>query len=104
MANRIVYVVCAEGEEQLADQLAGPLKKAGYEVAHNGTVTVGESLVDEAQRALAHGAAIVLSATAKAVGSAWAHQSVNAAQGDGSIRVFVVQRERQAYVAQLAMN
>lgn len=104
MLRRVVYVVCAAGEESLAQQLAGPLQKAGYEVAHNGTIAVGESLVGEAEKALTSGAPIILCATAKAVGSAWAHKIVNAAHGDGGVRVFVVKMERQAFVDQLALD
>ena len=40
-----MYVLCAEGEEALAEQLAQPLRDAGYDVTRGGTVTVGESLV-----------------------------------------------------------
>jgi len=104
MPGRAVYVVCAENEEALAERLAGPLRTAGYEVAHNGTIAVGESRLGEAEKALASGSPIVLCATAKAIGSAWAHQIINAAQGRVPTRVFVVQMERQAYVEPLALG
>ncbi|HEX2743931.1 MAG TPA: tetratricopeptide repeat protein [Streptosporangiaceae bacterium] len=104
MPRRVVYVVCAAGEESLAEQLAGPLQEAGYQVAHNGTIAVGESLVGEAEKALTSGSPIILCATAKAVGSAWSHKIVNAAHGDGGVRVFVVKMERQAFVDQLALD
>ena len=53
MHSQTIYIVCAEGEEKLAEELlARPLHKAGYEVTHAGTVMVGESLVGEAQKAL----------------------------------------------------
>lgn len=104
MPRQAVYIVCADGDEELANQLTGPLRGAGYDVAHHGTIAIGESLVGEAQRALASGSPIVLCATAKAVGSAWAHQIVNAAHSDGPMRVFVVQMEKQAFVKQLAMD
>ena len=97
-------MVCADGEEELAEQLARPLRDAGYDVAHNGTISVGESLVGEAQRALTSNSPIVLCATVKAAGSAWAHQVVNVAHRDGPVRVFVVQMEKQAFVKQLAMD
>jgi len=104
VGRQVIYVVCAEGEEELAERLAEPLKEAGYDVAHNGTIAVGESLIGESEKAVASGAPIVLCATARAVGSAWAHRIVNAAHSGGLVRVFVVQMERQAYVDQLALD
>ncbi|MGW1680910.1 tetratricopeptide repeat protein [Saccharopolyspora sp. NPDC002376] len=104
MGRQPVHVVCAEGEEPLAEQLAGPLREAGYSVTHQGTIGVGESLVGTATKALASGSPIVLCATTRAVGSAWAHQIVNAGHSEGVHRVFVVQMERQAYVEQLAIQ
>jgi predicted HTH transcriptional regulator len=104
VSQQPVYIVCADGDDELANQLTDPLCEAGYTVVHNGTIAIGESLVGEAQRALASGSPIVLCATAKAVGSAWAHQIVNAAHSDGPTRVFVVQMEKQAFVKQLALD
>jgi tetratricopeptide (TPR) repeat protein/transcriptional regulator with XRE-family HTH domain len=104
MRGRVVYVVCAEGEEALADQLAAPLKHAGYEVAHNGTIAIGESRLAEAEKAIASGSPIVLCATARAIGSAWSHRIINAAHSGNPVRVFVVQMERQAYVEPLALD
>lgn len=104
MPGQTVYVVSAEGEETLAERLAEPLREAGYQVTHNGTVAVGESLVDEAAKALESGSPIVLCATARAAGSQWAHRIVNAGHKDGPIRVFVVQMEKQAYVDHLALK
>jgi Putative ATP-dependent DNA helicase recG C-terminal len=102
--RQVVYVVCAEDEEELAGNLAEPLKEAGYEVAHNGTIAIGGSRIGEAEKAVASGAPIVLCATARAIGSAWAHRIVNAAHSGGVVRVFVIQMERQAYVEQLALD
>ena len=105
MHSQTIYIVCAEGEEKLAEELlARPLHKAGYEVTHAGTVMVGESLVGEAQKALASGSPIVLCATTRAAGSQWAHHIVNASHTSGPIRVFVVQMEKQAYVDHLALK
>jgi len=95
MGDRTVYVVCAEGEGSLAEQIAAPLRTAGYLVTHEGTVAVGESLIGEAAKALGSGAPIVLCATRKAVGSAWAHQITNAGHSGGHPRVFVVQMEKR---------
>lgn len=99
---QIVYIVCAEGEESLARELAAPLGKAGYDVAHNDTVSVGDSLIGAANAAVASGAPIVLCATVKSVGSTWSHQIVNA--GRVNNRVFVVLMEKSAYVEHLSMN
>ncbi|MEV8437509.1 tetratricopeptide repeat protein [Actinosynnema sp. NPDC051121] len=104
MDRQPVYIVHAEGEESQAELLAHPLREAGYDVTHNGTVVVGESLIGSAMRAVTGGAPIVLCATARATGSAWAHQIVNAGHADGPTRVFVVQMERQAYVEHLALR
>src|SRR5689334_22059430 len=102
MPRRVVYIVCAEGEEAQVALLADPLERVGYEVAHNGTIAVGQSLIGGAVKAITSGSPVVLCATAKAVGSTWAHRITNAAHGSG--RVFVVQMERQAHVEQLALG
>ena len=47
-----VLIACARGEEEWAEKLAAPLREAGYDVAHRGTVLVGESEVGEAIRHL----------------------------------------------------
>ncbi|MDQ3224525.1 MAG: hypothetical protein M3Q75_13815 [Gemmatimonadota bacterium] len=105
MHRQTIYIVCAEGDEELAEEkLAEPLHKAGYEVTHAGTVMVGESLFGEAQRALELGSPIVLCATTKAVGSKGARLIVNAGYAGGLIRVFVVQMEEQADVEYMAMK
>src|SRR5215472_6371371 len=83
MTRRVVYVVCAEGDDALAAQLAGPLHEAGYEVAHNGTIAIGESRLSEAEKAIASGLPIILCATARAVGSGWSHRIINAAYEGG---------------------
>lgn len=104
MSRRTVYVIYGDGEDALAEELVRPLRAAGYDVAHHGTVEVGNSLVDAAAQALASNCPIVLCATARAVGSAWAHRIAGAAHIDGHVRVFVVQMEQQAYVEQLALK
>jgi hypothetical protein len=104
MSGRAVYIATAEGEEMLAERLAGPLRDAGYNVAHNGTITIGESQVGEATKILASGSPIIVCATVRAVGSTWTHKIVNAAHVYSDMRVFVVQMEKQAYVEQLALK
>ncbi|MFJ3926708.1 tetratricopeptide repeat protein [Streptomyces sp. NPDC090022] len=98
-----VYIVAAPGEEPHAETLAGPLREAGYDVTHNGTVLVGDSIVGEATRALGRGAPVVLCATYRAVGSEWTHKIVNAAH-TGPPRVFVVQMDEGVHIAPLAVN
>jgi len=94
-----VLIAHAEGEEHLAEQLAEPLRSAGYEVAHQGTVLVGESVVEEASKVLSLGGPVVLCGTVEAVGTGWAHRLVNAARRHSSgVRVFPVQMEKKAYL------
>ena len=45
-----VLIAHAEGEDDLADLLADPLRQAGYEVAHQGTVLVGESVLEQVSK------------------------------------------------------
>jgi hypothetical protein len=73
-------------------------------VTHNGTITIGESLVGEAAKIISSGSPVVLCATARAVGTALTHQIINAAHVEGTARVFVVQMEAHAYVDQLALK
>jgi hypothetical protein len=105
MTRRVVYIVGADGDEELTEHLAGPLRDAGYTVVHNGTVAVGESLVGVAEKAITSASPIILCATVKALGSSWAHGVVNAARSSHSpTKVFVMQMERQAYTDQLALD
>jgi hypothetical protein len=99
-----VLIAHAEGEESIAEQLATPLRKAGYEVSHAGSVLIGESVVEEASRLLSGGAAVVLCGTVKAIGTGWAHRLVNAARQFPGVRVFPIQFEKDAYVQQLAFD
>jgi len=99
-----VLIAHAEGEEHLAEQLAEPLRSAGYEVAHQGTVLVGESVVEEASKVLSLGGPVVLCGTVKAVGTGWAHKLVNAARRNSGVRVFPVQIEKDAYLEAIAFE
>lgn len=80
-----VLIAHADGEEHLAEELADPLRKAGYDVAHRGTVLVGESIVEEASKVLNLGGPLVLCGTVKAVGTKWGRRLVNAASTSGLI-------------------
>ena len=57
--GRPVVIAHADGEEEHAERLAEPIRAAGYEVVHRGTVLVGESLLAEAGRALADRKSVV---------------------------------------------
>ena len=104
MDRQVVYVLAADGEDALADELSLPLSAAGYAVVHNGTVAVGNSLIAEATKAVAANSPVVLCATPLAVGSAWTHQIVNASRVGGPPRVFVVLMDANAYVDQLSVQ
>ncbi len=93
-----VLIAHAKGEEELAEQLAGPIRAAGYDVAHEGTVLVGESVVVEASKLLSVGVPVILCGTVRAVGTKWGRQVVSAARRHAGVRVFVVQMEEEADV------
>ena len=99
-----VLIAHADGEEQLVEQLAGPIRNAGYEVAHRGTVMVGESVTGEASKVLSTGGPVVLCGTVRAMGTGWAHRLVNAARRHPQVRVFAVQMEKEAYLDQLSLD
>ncbi|GIF73696.1 NACHT domain-containing protein [Asanoa siamensis] len=100
-----VLIAHAHGEEDLAEELAGPIRAAGYEVHHGGTVLVGDSLVEEAQQLLNAGAPVVLCGTIKAVGTSWARRVVNAARAASrQNRVFVVQMEEDADTDSISLD
>lgn len=99
-----ILIAHAAGEEHRADELAEPLRRAGYSVAHRGTVLVGESVVEEASKVLSLGGPVVLCGTVEAMGTGWAHRIVNAARQYARVRVFPVQMEETAYVEPLALD
>jgi len=99
-----ILLAHARGEESLAEQVAEPLTAAGYEVVYDGTVLVGESLVEEVSKALGVGSPVVLCGTVKALGTGWAHKVVNAARAYSGIRVFALQMEEDAYLQQLSLD
>jgi hypothetical protein len=99
-----VLIAHAPGEEQLAEQLAEPLRQAGYEVAHRGTVLVGESIPEETSKILSTGGPVVLCGTVKAMGTKWARRVVNAARQHSGVRVFIVQMEEDADVEAVSFD
>jgi hypothetical protein len=85
-----VLIAHAKGEEDLAEKLAGPIRDAGYEVAHGGTVMVGESFIEQNSKALNAGSPVVFCGTSKAVGTRAARLIVNAARQNYQTRIFCV--------------
>lgn len=104
VSQQRIYVLCAEGEEELAEQIAGPLREAGYDVTHAGTVAVGDSQIWSVTNLLMTGAPLVVCGTMKAVGSNWANRIAFAAHSNGDNRVFVVQMDGRAHIKQLAVE
>jgi len=99
-----VLIAHAPGEEALAEQLAEPIRAAGYEVAHRGTVMVGESVVADAAKILSLNGPVVLCGTVRAMGTSWARRVVNAARPYTGVRVFIVQMEEEADVESIAFG
>ena len=99
-----VLIAHAKGEQELAEQLAEPIRAAGYAVAHEGTVLVGESVVAEASKLLSEGVPVVLCGTVRAVGTKWARQVVNAARlNNRGVKIFIVQMEGEEADAAIAV-
>ncbi|MBL7493047.1 toll/interleukin-1 receptor domain-containing protein [Frankia sp. AgB1.9] len=97
-----VVLATAPGEGALAEAVAGPLRGAGYAVWHEGEVLVGESLVEEAARALMAGGPVVLCGTVRAVGTRFARRLVRAAQARSDrVRVFPLLMDSEADVESL---
>ncbi|MGV8174515.1 MAG: HEAT repeat domain-containing protein, partial [Methanothrix sp.] len=97
-----ILIAHAEGEEAIAESIAEPLRNAGYEVAHQGTVLVGESIEEEASKVLELGGPVVLCATVNAIGTGMPNRLVRAAQIQDRKRVFVIQIEKGAYIEGIA--
>jgi HEAT repeat protein/GTPase SAR1 family protein len=99
-----VLIAHAVGEEQLAEDLAEPLRQVGYEVAHRGTVLVGESFSNEASKVLSTGSPVVLCGTIKALGTKWARRIVTGAKQNHRARVFCVQMDEDADVETIGFD
>lgn len=93
MHQRSVYVVTDDQESSLADELVGRLEREGYEVISNRTVSVGESVVSAAARAIHEQVPVVLCATKRAVGSNWTQRIADAARMTDRGCVLIVQME-----------
>jgi predicted NACHT family NTPase len=100
-----VLIANAEGEEKQAEKLAGPIRDLGYEVWHQGKTLVGESIIEEATKALLAGGPIVVCAIITAMGTGLVHRLVNAAGlNSPRPRVFVVQMEKAVYLQPLLLH
>lgn len=99
-----VLIAHAKDEAGLAEKLAEPIRAAGYDVAHEGTVLIGESVVSEASKLLSEGVPVVLCGTVRAVGTKWGRLVVNAARRHLGVRIFVVQMEEEADVDIVAFD
>ncbi|HYN77568.1 MAG TPA: NACHT domain-containing protein, partial [Lamprocystis sp. (in: g-proteobacteria)] len=99
-----VLIAHAKGEERLAEQLAGPIRAAGYEVSHEGTLLVGESVVREATRLLGDGAPLVFCGTTSAMGSRWTRKLAEAARANPGTRIFAVQMDPDADIEAISLD
>ncbi|MEH2339071.1 hypothetical protein [Nostoc sp.] len=102
--NWHIYIVHAKQEEKLAEKLEKDIREAGYEeIAHRGTVMVGEGYIAEASKALSTGGPVILCGTCKAMGSNWVELIVNAARDRtfDEPRIFCLQMEEDANVNRL---
>ena len=100
-----LWIVHARGEEDRAEWLAASLRAAGYDVGHDGTTLVGESLMGAAAAAIARGGPIVVCGTVRAAGSLWCEHVINAARTEGAPpRVFVVRIDTDANLRHLAFD
>ncbi len=99
-----VLLAHAEGEESLAEQIAGPLRRAGYGVVHYDTLLVGQSLAEEASKAIAEGSPVVICGTVKAAGTGWAYRLVNAARKHSGVRIFALKMEEDAFLDLLTLD
>ncbi|MBP5973974.1 HEAT repeat domain-containing protein [Brasilonema sp. CT11] len=93
-------------EEDLAKELEEPIRAAGYEVAHQGTILVGESFTQETLKILNQGSPVVLCGTSRAIGTKWTKHIVNAAKNQyrGQVRVFCLQMDEDADVESVGFN
>lgn len=99
-----VLIAHAKGEEELAEQLAVPIREAGYEVTHEGTLLVGQSVVREATKLLGEGSPLVICGTEKAMGSRWTKKLAQAARVASGTRLFAVQMEEDADVEAISLD
>jgi hypothetical protein len=101
--TRKVLIAHAKNDIALAEELAEPLRDAGYMVSTDATILIGESLIEEASRVLNDGGPVILCGTSSAIGSRWTRMLVGAAIGH-KLRVYAVQMEEDADVEALSFD
>ncbi|MBO9202084.1 MULTISPECIES: hypothetical protein [Niastella] len=99
-----ILIAHARGEDTLAEQLAAPLIKEGYEAVHIGTIAISESIIEELSKCLTEKTPVLFCATYKAVASKWARHLVNAARNIPGVRVFALQMDEEVYMEQLILD
>lgn len=99
-----VLIVHAKNEEHFAEKLAAPLRTAGYQVTHEGTLLVGESVIAEATKLLRRGAPLVICGTTKAMGSRWTRKLAEAARAIPGTRIFAVQMDEDADIEAISLD
>jgi HEAT repeat protein len=99
-----VLIAHAPGEEARAEPIARALRQAGYDAVHEGTVIVGESVVDAASALLGAAAPLVVCGTVRAMGTAWPRRLTAAARRHPGVRIFVLRMDEEAYVEAVAFD
>ena len=91
----VALIAHADGDEEIANEFAQPLRDRGYNVDCRGFAEIGESILARENRALRRGGPIVLCGTRRAAGSESIKNLVNAAKfdADADVRVFPVKLE-----------
>ncbi|WP_285741876.1 tetratricopeptide repeat protein [Lentzea sp. NBRC 105346] len=93
-----VLIAVADGEQSVARQLIGPLRARGHKVSET-MLTLDQTGVATAVRALESGALLVVCATVRAIGTRWTREIIDGGDRD---RIFVVQLEADADVTHFA--
>lgn len=98
-----VLIAHAKGEEAVAEKLAEPIRAAGYNVAYDGSVDIGDSQIGSASKFLSQYVPVVVCATINAMGTRWTKQVANAARNAGA-KVFIVEMEQGVDTDAIAFN
>ncbi len=99
-----VSIIIAHDEDEgaLAEELASPLRVAGYQVVHEGTVMVGDSIVGTLNQKLASGAIVVVCGTKAALGNPWPKHLAHTARSHGNRRLYLAKMHPRADAELLA--
>jgi hypothetical protein len=99
-----ILLAHAPGDEEIAKNIARPLKAVGYDVRDHDAVQLGESVTQAAANLLAAGAPVVMCATVRALGTKWARMVINAARQYPSVKVFIMQMDQEADVETISFG